>query len=108
MAFIKFLISIWIVNTWIKIIKNQDSEYNNVTESWQIESQPFVAGPVICTNGISEMLHITLEPSLFYIPHTLKDSFHFLERLDTTCTEDTLLSSCDIQSTKLMIIGLKN
>ena len=32
------------------------------------------------------------------IPHILKDSFDFLERLDTICSEDTLLSSCDIKS----------
>ena len=28
----------------------------------------------------------------------LKGSLDFLERLDTTCTEDTLLTSCDIKS----------
>ena len=44
------------------------------------------------------MLHIILEPSLSFIPHILKDSFDFLERLDTKCTEDILLSSCDIKS----------
>ena len=30
--------------------------------------------------------------------HILKDYFCYLERLDTTCTEDTLLSSWDIKS----------
>ena len=64
------------------------------------------------------MLHLILEPSLSFIPHILKGAFDVLERLDTTCTEDTLLSSCDIKSlykifammyfTKLLIIGLKN
>ena len=44
------------------------------------------------------MLHRILEPSLSFMPHTLKDSFYFLERLDKTCTEDTLLSSWDIKS----------
>ena len=44
------------------------------------------------------MLHLTLEPSLSFMSHILKDSFDFLERLDTTCTEDNLLSSCDIKS----------
>ena len=46
------------------------------------------------------MLHLILEPSLSFIPHILKDSFDFLERLDTTCSEDTLLSSCGIKSYK--------
>ena len=44
------------------------------------------------------MLHLILEPSLSFISHILKDSFNFLGRLDTTYTEDTLLSSCDIKS----------
>ena len=44
------------------------------------------------------MLHLILEPSLSFILNILKDSFDFLERLDTTCTEDTLLSSYDIKS----------
>ena len=44
------------------------------------------------------MLHIILEPSLSFITHILNDSFDFLERLDTTCTKHSLLSSCDIKS----------
>ena len=81
-----------------EIIENQNSEYINITKNLQIEGRPIVAGPVYYTSGISQMLHLILEPSLSFIPHILKDSFDFLERLDTTCTEDTLLSSCDIKS----------
>ena len=44
------------------------------------------------------MLHLILEPSLSFIPYILKDSLNFIERLDTTCSEDTLLSSFDIKS----------
>ena len=44
------------------------------------------------------MLHIILKPFLSFIPHILKYSFDFLELLDTTSTEDTLLSSCDNKS----------
>ena len=44
------------------------------------------------------MLNIILEPSTSVILHILKDSFNFLERLDTTSTEDTFLSSCNIKS----------
>ena len=36
-----------------KIIKNQNSEYKNVTENLQIEGQPIVAGPVYYTSGIT-------------------------------------------------------
>ena len=44
------------------------------------------------------MLHLILEPPLSFIPHILKDSFDCPERLDTTCTADTILSSCDVKS----------
>ena len=81
-----------------KIIENQNSEYINITKNLQIGGRPIVAGPVHYTSGIFKMLHILLEPFLFFIPHILKDSFDLLERLDTTCTKDTLLSSCDIKS----------
>ena len=81
-----------------EIIENQNSEYTNITKNLQIEGRPIVAGRVYYTSGISQMLLLILEPSLSFIPHILKDSVDFLERLDTTCTEDTLLSLCDIKS----------
>ena len=79
-----------------EIIENQNSEYVNITENLKIEGQPIFSGPVYYTSGISKMLHLILDPSLSFIPHILKDDF--LERLDTTCTEDTLLISCNIKS----------
>ena len=86
-------------NQYPSISTNNEYEYLiNITKNVQIEGQPIVAGAVCYTSGISKMLHLMLEPSLSFIPHILKDSFDFLERLDTTCTEDTLLSSCDIKS----------
>ena len=81
-----------------KIIENQNFEYINITKNLQIEGRPIVPGPVYYTSGISQMLYLIYEPSLSFIPHILKDSFDFLECLDTTCTEDTLLSSCNIKS----------
>ena len=81
-----------------EIIENQNCECINITQNLQIKGRPIVTEPVYYTSGISKMLHIILEPSLSFIPHILKDSFDFLERLDTTCTEDTLLSSCDVKS----------
>ena len=81
-----------------EIIENQNSEYINITKNVQIEGRPIVAGPVYHTRETSQIVHLILEPSLSFIPHILKDFFGFLERLDTTCTEDTLLSSCDIKS----------
>ena len=44
------------------------------------------------------MLPLILEPSPYFILHVLKDSFNFLEYLDTTCTEDILLDSRNIKS----------
>ena len=81
-----------------EIIKNQNSEYINITENINIEGRPNVARPIYYSSEISDMLHIVLEPSLFYIPHILRDSFDFLERLDTKCTDNNLLSLCDIKS----------
>ena len=67
-----------------EIIENQNSEYINITKNLQIEGRPIVAGPVYYTSGISQMLHLILETSLSFIPPILKDSFDFLEHLDTT------------------------
>ena len=90
---------IYYANQYPSISTNNEYEYLiNITKNVQTEGQPIVAGAVCYTSGISKMLHLMLEPSLSFIPHILKDSFDFLERLDTTCTEDTLLSSCDIKS----------
>ena len=57
-----------------EIIENKNSEYINITKNLQIEGRPIVAGPVYYTSGISQMLHLILEPSLSFIPHILKDS----------------------------------
>ena len=81
-----------------EIIECQNFEYISITENLQTEVWPIVARPVYYKSGISKILHLILEPSLSVIPHILKDSFDFLERFDTTCSEDTLLSSCDIKS----------
>ena len=81
-----------------EIIENQNTQNINITKNLQIEGRPIVAGPVYYTTGISQMLYLILEPSIPSILYILKDSFDFLERLDTTCTEDILLSSCDIKA----------
>ena len=78
-----------------KIIKNQNPKYINIYQKLEIAGLPIVAGPVHYTSQISEIIHVILQPSLSFITHILKDSF---ERLDTTCTEDTLLSSYDTKS----------
>ena len=38
-----------------------------------------------------------MEQSLSFIKHILKDSFDFIDRIDTQCTVNTSLSTCDIK-----------
>ena len=45
-----------------------------------------LASPVYHTSGISEILHIVMEPSLVMILHIAKDSFDFKNRLDKHCS----------------------
>ena len=39
-----------------------------------------------------------MEPALSLIPHIVKDSFDFIQRLEKQCHNNTLLSTCDIKS----------
>ena len=39
-----------------------------------------------------------MEPTLSFIKHILKDYFDFIDRIDTQCTANTILSACDIKS----------
>ena len=57
-----------------EIIENKNSECISITQNLQIEGRPIVAGPVYYTSGISQMLHLFLEPSLSFIPPILTDS----------------------------------
>ena len=50
-----------------EIIENQNSEYITIAKNLPIVGRPFVAGPVNYTSGISQMLHLILEPSLLYL-----------------------------------------
>ena len=64
-----------------EIIENQNSEYINITKNLQIEGRPIVAGPVYYISGISQMLHLILQPSLSFIPHILNRIFLFSRTL---------------------------
>ena len=79
-------------------IQKQQYQYINIAENIIVEVQPIVVGPVYHTSGISEILHIIMEPSLAMILHILKDSFDFKNRLDKLCPNGTKLSTCDIKS----------
>ena len=82
------------------IILAKNSEYINVDkiltiEGLTIEGRPIVAGPCYHTSVVSQMLHVIMEPTLSFIKHILKDSFDFIDRIDTQCTVNTI---CDIKS----------
>ena len=76
----------------------KNSEYINVDKIWTIEGRPIVAGPCYHTSVVSQILHVIMEPTLSFIKHILKDSFDFIDRIDTQCTVNTILSTCDIKS----------
>ena len=63
-----------------------------------IDGRPIVGGPSYHTSGLSEMVDILLEPVIHFIPHLLKDSFDFLNRVSLEATPDTHLITCDIKS----------
>ena len=77
------------------IIMAKNSEYINVDKILTIEGKPIVAGPFYHTSVVSQILHVFMEPTLSFIKHILKDSFGFIDRIDTI---NTILSTCDIKS----------
>ena len=81
-----------------ELIQKQQCEYINIEKNVIIEARPIVTSPVYHTSGISEILHIIMEPSLAMISHTAKNYFNFKNRLDKHCPTGTALSSCDIKS----------
>ena len=80
------------------IILAKNSEYINVDKILTIEFRPIVAGPCYHTSVVSQILHVIMEPTLSFIKHILKDSFDFIDRIDTQYTVNTILSTCDIKS----------
>ena len=80
------------------IILAKNSEYINVEKISTIEGRPIVAGPCYHTSVVSQILHVIMESTLSFIKHILKDSFDFIDRIDTQCTVNTILSTCDIKS----------
>ena len=94
------------------IILAKNSEYINVDKILTIQGRPIVAGPCYHTSVVSQVLHVIMEPTLSFIKHILKDSFDFIDRIDTQCTVNTILSTCDIKYSikqlKQLNIGLTN
>ena len=70
----------------------------NVDKILTIEGRPIVVGPSYHTSVVSQILHVIMEPILSFIKHILKDSFDFIDQIDTLCTVNTILSTCDIKS----------
>ena len=80
-----------------EIIEIKRAEYIQIDEDLWTEGRPIAAGPVFHTSGISKMLHCIMEPALSSIPHIVKDSFDFTQRLEKQCRKNKLLSACDIK-----------
>ena len=81
-----------------EIIQKGQCQYTNIKENIIVEARPIVAGPGYHTSGISEILHVIMEPSLEMISQIVKDSFNFKNRLDKHCPNGTTLSTCGIKS----------
>ena len=64
-----------------EIIEIKRTEYIQIDEDILTEGRPIVAGPVFHISGISEILHYIMETTLSTIPHVVKDSFDFTQRL---------------------------
>ena len=77
-----------------EIIQKQQCEYINIEENIIVEACPIFAGPIYHTSGISEILHLIMEPSLTMISRIAKDSLDFKNRLDKHCPTGTTLSTC--------------
>ena len=75
-----------------------DRNYRNKTYRVYSNGRPVVAGPLFHKSGISKILHSFLKPALPLIPHIVKHSLDFTQRLKKQCQNNTLLSPCDIKS----------
>ena len=75
------------------IILAKNNEYINVDKILTIEGRPIVAGPCYHTSVVSQILHVIMEPTLSFIKHILKDSFDFIDPIDTQCTVNTILNN---------------
>ena len=49
------------------IIMAKNSEYINVDKILAIEGRPIVAGPCYHTSVVSQILHVIMEPTLFFL-----------------------------------------
>ena len=65
-----------------EIIEIKRTECIQIDEDISVKGRPIVAGPVFHTSGISEFLHCIMEPALSLIPHIVKGSFDFTQRLE--------------------------
>ena len=81
-----------------EILKLNSKEYLQLQLQSPLEGRPIISGPQYYTSGISKMLHYIMQPVLEKIKHILKDTFDFVERVDTKCLEGEQLVTWDIKS----------
>ena len=80
------------------MIMAKNNEYINLNWILTIEGRLIVVGPCYHTSVVPQILHVIVEPTLSFIKHFLKDYFDFIDRIDTLCTINTILSTCHIKS----------
>ena len=81
-----------------KIIEIKRTEYIQLDEHILTDVRLIVPGFIFLTSGISKSLLCIMKPALPLIPHIVKDSFDFTQRLKKQCQNNTILSICDITS----------
>ena len=74
-----------------EIIQKEQCKYITIVQNIIVEAGPTFAGPVFHTNGISEILHIILEPSLIMISHRAKDSMSKIDHINIVLMEPKLV-----------------
>ena len=82
----------------ILVSSETSEEYLQLKLKTKVEGRPIISGPAYHTSGLSQMLHLILQPVLQKVEHIVKDTFDFIERFDTQVEDDTVIVTWDIKS----------
>ena len=82
----------------ILVSSDTAEEYLQLKLKTKVEGRPIISGPAYHTSGLSQMLHLILQPVLEKVEHIVKDTFDFIERFDTLAEDDPMIVTWDIKS----------
>ena len=82
----------------ILVSSDTAEEYLQLKLKTKVEGRPIISGPEYYTSGLSQMLHLILQPILEKVEHIVKDTFDFIDRFDTQAEEDPMIVTWDIKS----------